>query len=82
MRRRIHSVPVNWKKIIAELEAAGVTQLEIAAAIGVEQPTVSRYKSGDIKSCEYRIGKALIELHLLHVPQRPRRLAEPRAARS
>lgn len=58
---------MDLRKLIAELMAAGVSQVEIAEKIGTSQATVSRYASGEIKSCEYGIGAALIELHLLRV---------------
>lgn len=60
---------MDLPKLISDLMAAGVSQVEIAEKIGTTQATVSRYASGEIKSCEYGIGAALIELHLLRVPQ-------------
>lgn len=69
---------MDLKKLVSELMDAGVSQTEIAARIGTSQATVSRYASGEIRSCEYGVGAALIELHLLRVPalaQRPTREA-------
>jgi transcriptional regulator with XRE-family HTH domain len=57
---------MNLQKMIAELTAAGVTQHEIAKAMDCTQATVSRYASGEIESCNYESGKALVELH--HAP--------------
>lgn len=60
---------LDLPKIISELMAAGVSQVEIAKSIGVEQPTVSRYADGEIKNCSYPIGAKLIELHQRRVPR-------------
>lgn len=60
---------LDLRKIIAELMDAGVSQVEIAAHIGVHQPTVSRYADGEIKKCSYPIGAKLIELHQRRVPR-------------
>lgn len=67
---RVYSSAVDIQKLTNDLIRAGVTQVEIAKHLDVEQPTISRYASGDIKTCSYAIGKSLIELHLLKVPQR------------
>lgn len=69
---------MNLPKLILELVRAGVSQNEIAKAMDVTQATVSRYATGEIKNCTYPAGAALIELHLLHVPQRARRKVESR----
>lgn len=63
---------MDLPKLIADLTAAGVTQREIADAMSCTQATVSRYASGEIETCNYQSGKALVELHLLKV-QRPAR---------
>jgi predicted transcriptional regulator len=72
---------MNLQKMIAELTAAGVTQHEIAKAMDCTQATVSRYASGEIESCNYDSGKALVELHMLRA-QRASRRVPPRGRRA
>lgn len=62
---------MDLQKLIAELMEAGVSQGEIAKAMRCTQATVSRYRTGEIKTCNYQSGAALIELHLLRAPQPP-----------
>lgn len=42
--------------------AAGMTQAEIAEAVGITQPYVSRLVNGHVASVSWRIGGALIRL--------------------
>lgn len=41
------------------MDARGVTQAQLAAASGVAQPTISRYKTGDVQNMPHRIVVAL-----------------------
>lgn len=66
---------MDIQKLISDLLRAGVTQVEIAKYLDVEQPTVSRYASGEIKSCSYHVGKSLLELHMLRTAARGSRRA-------
>jgi predicted transcriptional regulator len=72
---------MDLQKLISELTAVGITQREIADAMECTQATVSRYASGEIGTTNYASGKALVELHLLHV-QKPSRRPAPRARRA
>lgn len=56
------------KKLIEELEFAGLTQKEIADGIGfgIRQSTVCDLKSGRLKSIRYERGLALVNLHKKH----------------
>lgn len=63
---------LNLSKLVNELLDAGVTQVAIAERLRVRQATVSRYRSGEIETCAYSIGKSLVELHERHVRRRRR----------
>lgn len=54
---------MDWKKLIAELSAAGLTQAQIADLCGVAQATVSDLHRGETKSPGFSFGAALVELH-------------------
>lgn len=57
---------MNWKSMIRELLDAGLTQREIADAIGVTQSTVSQVlggKSGNQRGFRFEPGQRLVELH-------------------
>lgn len=54
---------MDWKAIIAALRAAGITQMQMAAAAGCAQTTISDLSHGRIKHPRYDIGVALIGLH-------------------
>lgn len=56
------------KKLILELEQAGLTQKEIANGIGngISQSTVCDLKRGKLKSIRYERGVALVALHRRH----------------
>jgi hypothetical protein len=54
---------MNWKTIISELQAAGMSQAAIGAAIGKSQGWVSAVYAGvysDVRWCD---GEALRQLH-------------------
>jgi len=50
---------MDWKKLIQELIAAGMTQVQIAAECGVSQSSVSDLFRGASKSPSYDFGKKL-----------------------
>lgn len=54
---------MDWKTLIGELEAAGLTQKEIAEAAGCSQPYVSQLKTGERGGPSFEIGQALARLH-------------------
>ncbi len=53
---------MDWKKLVAELDAAGYTQAAIAARCGVAQSTVSDLARGATKSPSFDFGRKLIEM--------------------
>lgn len=55
---------MNWEQIIDEIKSAGMTQKEIADAIGVSVGTLSEMKNG--KVCEPRWSKGETLLALRH----------------
>jgi predicted XRE-type DNA-binding protein len=55
---------MDWKKIITELGAAGMTQKQIADVCGVQQCSVSDLLRGVTKSPRFEFGSRLVELHL------------------
>lgn len=59
---------MDWKSVIGELEASGLTQKEIADRVGCSQPYVSQLKSGARKKPEFETGQALVDLHRERVP--------------
>lgn len=54
---------MDWSALITQIEDSGLTQKEIAIAIGCSQPYVSQLKSGQRKGPDFTIGQALVELH-------------------
>ena len=54
---------MNWKQLIADLAAAGVTQSQIAEECGVAQATVSDLYRGETKSPGFEFGNKLVQLH-------------------
>lgn len=62
---------MDWKKLIAELTAAGVTQTQIAEACGVAQSSVSDLHRGATKSPSFEFGNKLASLHRDRVPATP-----------
>jgi transcriptional regulator with XRE-family HTH domain len=54
---------MDWKKIIADLVASGMTQLDIAKRIGIKQPSVCSIASGKTKDVRHSVGERLRALH-------------------
>lgn len=55
---------MDWKPIIVYLEAAGLSQRQIADECGMEHASlVSNLKNGVQKTCSYEIGCKLMDLH-------------------
>ena len=52
-----------WKKIIHELIDSGLTQTEIAAAVGTSQSHVSALLNGDRQEPRYALGERIRALH-------------------
>ena len=54
---------MNWKKIIRDLQAAGITQVQIAERCNCAQTTISDIVNGRTEQPSYSIGAALVALH-------------------
>ncbi|MCY1196938.1 hypothetical protein D9M72_82940 [compost metagenome] len=54
---------MNWTNLISDLIRWGMTQAEIAADIGVKQPTISGILSGSQKDMRWQNGERLRALH-------------------
>lgn len=54
---------MNFKTIIDELCAAGMTQTQIGEACGCSQGAISDLQRGESQQPRYSVGKALIDLH-------------------
>lgn len=53
---------MDWKQIVADIQASGVSQVQIAEACGCSQATVSELATG--KNCDPRASIALRVLQL------------------
>jgi len=54
---------INWKKLIKDVSATGMTQAEIGAEIGLKQPSVNQLSTGFTVKMYYEEGAALLALH-------------------
>lgn len=54
---------MDWHKIVTEIKESGLTQAEIADAIGVATGTLSELCSGKVSEPKWSRGDALISLH-------------------
>ncbi len=54
---------MNWETLIAELQAAGMSQVVIGAAIGKSQAWVSAASQGHYDDLKWSDGQKLIALH-------------------
>jgi transcriptional regulator with XRE-family HTH domain len=55
---------MDAQTIVGKLTEAGVTQVEIAEYVGLDQSGVSRIESGKRKRISYDVGVKLMELYL------------------
>ena len=54
---------MNWKSLISDLVASGLTQVQIAKKAGCTQASISDLANGHTENPAYSIGSALIALH-------------------
>lgn len=53
---------MDWKKLIADLQALGVTQVQMAERCNCAQTTISDILNGRIEHPRYGIGAELVSL--------------------
>ncbi len=66
---------MDWPALIKELKDLGLSQQEVASAIGVTQPTISAIATGKTEKLSFDVGDALRTLH-----SKMRRQAKAKAA--
>lgn len=54
---------MDWKKLIGELLAENMTQVQIAEVCGVSQSTISDLYRLNDRSCSFALGSKLTALH-------------------
>jgi predicted XRE-type DNA-binding protein len=54
---------MDWTKIIAEIIDAGYSQYDIAAAVGIKQPSVSSIATGKTKDPSCSVADAIRAMH-------------------
>ena len=63
IKRYIYISGMDWKKIISEIVATGMTQSEIAKEIDIKQPSVSAIASGETADPKWSTARRLLDLH-------------------
>lgn len=54
---------MNWKKIVREIAATGLTQTQIGEICGMSQAAVSAMLIGVRSNPSFAVGRALLDLH-------------------
>ena len=54
---------MQWKNIISDLKASGLTQMQIAEKCGCAQSTISEMATDVDRTPRFPIGAALLDLH-------------------
>lgn len=52
----------NWKAVIGDLKSHGLTQAQIAEAVGVTQSAINLLNIGSTKEPRHSVGVRLLEL--------------------
>lgn len=60
---------MNWKNLITDLVASGMTQVQIAEKAGCRQASISDLYTGKTSQPSYAIGAALVAMHKKAVRQ-------------
>lgn len=69
---------MNWKPIITDLEASGLSLLQIAQQIGAEASgSIRRLRDMPGASCEYTTGCKIIDLHRRRMKLLRKQAAKP-----
>lgn len=53
----------DWAAILSEMVDSGMSQREVAAAVGLSSPSVSNVLSGKVKTTEYTRGLRILTAH-------------------
>jgi hypothetical protein len=61
--QEIDNPPMNWQKLITDIQRSGMTQAQIGAAVGRTQGWVAGIMSVSIKTVRWEDGQKLIQLH-------------------
>jgi hypothetical protein len=61
---------MDWKTLIAEIQARGLSQSEIGAELGKSQAWVSAVAAGKYGDLKWADGEALRKLHIERCPQK------------
>ena len=61
---------MQWKNIISDLKASGLTQMQIAEKCGCAQSTISEMSTDGNRIPSFPIGAALLDLHKKHLKKR------------
>lgn len=62
---------MDCKTIIEDLLAKGISQAQIARAVGLSPPSIIDLTSGRQRSVKWEVGDALLRLHAEHCRQDP-----------
>lgn len=61
---------MQWKNIISDLKASGLTQMQIAEKCGCAQSTISEMATDGDRTPRFPIGAALLDLHKKAIKKR------------
>ena len=61
---------MQWKNIISDLKASGLTQMQIAERCGCAQSTISEMSTDGDRIPSFPIGAALLDLHKKRIKKR------------
>lgn len=53
----------DWAALLSEMVESGMSQREIAAAVGLSSPSVCNVISGKVKTTEYTRGVRILSAH-------------------
>lgn len=54
---------MNWNEVVADIKATGMTQAEIAEAVGIAAGTLSELCNGKVIEPKWSKGQAILALH-------------------
>ena len=69
----------DWAAILSEMVDSGMSQREVAAAVGLSSPSVSNVLSGKVKTTEYTRGLRILTAHKAALKRAKRKPAKAAA---